>query len=429
MGIEAPEKISELENYVENLSRLVEINGIINSTLNINRLLSIIMETIKSIMNTGASSLLLFDEESQELVFKVALGEAGGELQEKYRVKIGQGIAGYVAETRKSLVVNDVYSDSRFDSMFDQNTGFVTRSIICAPLLFKGKLLGVIQGINPLNRNGFNENDEHLFRLFSNQAALAVQNAIFFQKAIEEERIVSELKSAREIQKSLTPDVDYNAGNFSFSARSFSARELGGGFHFFKSCHDDCCVFALGSLGEKGIPGAMKAVAVSAMLGSLIDYNTRDLVVMVDKIRSIVSGSLRAAGRVSAFLGFLDVERSELNFINAGKACPLLIRDGNISFLRFSSKSNGYICDDDFFASPVRISMKNGDRVIVISESLFEVKNRKGRVLSLSSVVKHLGRNIDSPGNMIASLLNYIDEFTEGLERSHDISVLSLEVK
>jgi transcriptional regulator with GAF, ATPase, and Fis domain len=66
-------RLELLERQVENLSKLVEINGIINSTLNINRLLSIIMEMIKDIMSTEASSLLLFDEEKKELVLKLLL--------------------------------------------------------------------------------------------------------------------------------------------------------------------------------------------------------------------------------------------------------------------------------------------------------------------------------------------------------------------
>ena len=158
--------IESIEKQVENLSKLVEINGIINSTLNIKRLLSIIMEMIKDIMDAETSSLLLFDDLRMELVFKVALGEAGEELKEKYRVKMGQGIAGWVALNRKSLLVNDVYNDSRFDPMYDKSTGFTTRSILCAPLLFKGKLLGVIQAINPLKRNEFNNDDMNLFKVF-----------------------------------------------------------------------------------------------------------------------------------------------------------------------------------------------------------------------------------------------------------------------
>ena len=190
------ERLQYLERQLHNLSKLVEINSIINSTLDIGRLLQIIMEIIKDIMETEASTLLLYEEQSRDLVFKVALGEAGRELQEKYRIRMGQGIAGWVAERRKVVYINDVYHDERFDRNFDKMTGFTTKSILCAPLLFKGKLLGVIQAINPRNKPGFDDEDVVLFNAFGNQAALAVQNAFFFQNAIEEERINNELTAA-----------------------------------------------------------------------------------------------------------------------------------------------------------------------------------------------------------------------------------------
>jgi len=118
--------VAYLERQLFNLSKLVEINRIINSTLDMAKLFTIIMEIIKEIMETEASTLFLFDEKTNELVFKVALGEAGDKLQEKYRVAIGQGIAGWVAKERKGVYVNDVYLDERFDPNFDKQTGFTT---------------------------------------------------------------------------------------------------------------------------------------------------------------------------------------------------------------------------------------------------------------------------------------------------------------
>ena len=140
-----------------------------------------------TLFRSEASTLLLYEEDTRELVFKVALGEAGKELQERYRVRVGQGIAGWVAEHRTTVYINDAYSDERFDPSFDAKTGFTTRSMLCAPLLFKGRLVGVIQAINPVNRPGFDDEDVVLFNAFATQCVLAVQNAIFFQNALEEE--------------------------------------------------------------------------------------------------------------------------------------------------------------------------------------------------------------------------------------------------
>nr|HPN13779.1 serine/threonine protein phosphatase [Spirochaetota bacterium] len=85
--------LAVIERQIYNLTKLVHINSMINSTLDMGRLLTVIMETIKDIMETEASTLLLYEEKSDDLVFKVALGEAGKELTERYRIKLGQGIA------------------------------------------------------------------------------------------------------------------------------------------------------------------------------------------------------------------------------------------------------------------------------------------------------------------------------------------------
>lgn len=200
---------SVTEHQIQNLNKLLSINSIINSTLEINSLLPVIMEIIKDIMETEASSLLVFEENTRDLVFKVALGEAGKELQEKYRVRIGQGIAGWVAENRKTVFINDAYSDPRFDPNYDKKTGYTTKSILCAPLLYKGRLLGVIQAINPINKPGFYEENVPLFETFADQAAVAIENANLYtnlEKKVGERTalLTSAYKKLEELDKAKT---------------------------------------------------------------------------------------------------------------------------------------------------------------------------------------------------------------------------------
>lgn len=202
-------KAVTLERQSDSLRKLVGINSIINSTLDIGSLLTLIMEKIKDIMESDASTLLLYDENTEDLVFKVALGEAGYKLQEKYRVKLNQGIAGWTAENKKSIYINDVYSDSRFDPNFDKKTGFVTKAIICAPLIFKGKLLGVIEAINPTDGKGFDDYHLELFNAFSNQAAIAIENASLYsnlEQKVEARtaELVEAYKKLKELDKAKT---------------------------------------------------------------------------------------------------------------------------------------------------------------------------------------------------------------------------------
>ncbi|HOP61898.1 MAG TPA: SpoIIE family protein phosphatase [Spirochaetota bacterium] len=428
MEISQNNRIGSLERQVENLSKLVEINGIINSTLNINRLLSIIMEMIKDIMKTEASSLLLFDEESKELVFKVALGEAGDELMEKYRVKLGQGIAGWVALNRRDIIANDVYSDSRFDSMYDKSTGFLTRAILCAPLLFKGKLLGVIQAINPVDRDKFDDSDMSLFRIFSNQAALAVQNAIFFQKAIEEERLLSEINAAKAIHNKLAPLIEIKDRFITAAAKSFTAREVGGGFHNFREIDEGMFLLTLGNLDNKGIPGAMGASTLSGLMKAMIEIKGYDPEEIIRMVNRFCDDDMKCNDGISLFIARIDAKKRKMKFVNSGDCFPLLIRNKKVYYLRFAERTGGYLGENGFSASNINFKLNEGDRFIVFSAGITELKNRDGKQLGLQGIIRFLEENEDEPCDMIESVIKYADDYTGGTERRKDLTIVSFMV-
>ena len=426
--VQETDQLEKLVRQVENLSKLVEINGIINSTLNINRLLSIIMEMIKDIMRTEASSLLLFDDENRELVFKVALGEAGDELMEKYRVKPGQGIAGWVAQNRKELMVNDVYSDDRFDPMFDKSTGFLTKSILCSPLLFKGKLLGVIQAINPVSHNEFDESDMDLFRKFSNQVALAVQNAIFFQKAIEEERLTSELDAAKSIQNSLTPVIAFRDKSFSAAAKSIPAREVGGGFHLFHEYENREYFLTLGNLNYKGIPGAMRASTLSGIIRAMFEMNIRDPEEIINTVNILCSNETSCNEGISLFIALVDSQKRTVRFVNSGNCYPILIRDNKAYYLRFAERSKGYLGAHNFYAGSVNLNLAPGDRFIVFSDSIPELKNPDGKKLGFANITRFLESCEHEPEEMIESLIRFADDYSGNCERRKDMSIVAFMV-
>jgi sigma-B regulation protein RsbU (phosphoserine phosphatase) len=418
-------KIDSLEKQVENLSKLVEINSIINSSLNINELFSIIMEMIKGIMDVEASSLLLYDDINMELVFKVALGEAGQELKEKYRVKLGQGIAGSVALERKSCLVNDVYSDSRFDPTYDRSVGFTTRAILCAPLLFKGKLLGVIQAINPVKKEEFDDDDMNLFLIFSNQAALAVQNALFFQKAIEDERLESELRAAKNIQEFLTPDFNISDNGFTSAARSIPVREVGGIFHMFREYGDGVYLVSMGSVDPRGIPGALRASGIYGAIRVMTGLDVRDPAEIIEMINRICVFEKGKVSPLALFICLVDIPNRRFDFVNTGDICPIMIRGGVARYLRFSDRSRGDIGRRDFRAGCARIQVKPGDRFVMLSGSIRELKNSDGKKVGLARVAKFLESCQGASSAIINSLLSFTEKHTGGLDRRKDMSVLA----
>jgi phosphoserine phosphatase RsbU/P len=410
-----------IERQIYNLTKLVNINGMINSTLDIARLLTVVMETIKDIMETEASTLLLYEDKSNDLVFKVALGEAGKELTERYRVKLGQGIAGWVAEARKPLYLNDVYGDRRFDPEFDRITGFVTKAMICTPLLFKGKLLGVIQAINPVNRPRFTDDDLSLFNVFADQAALAVQNAIYFGNALEEERIKSELSSARSIQEALIPDVDMRFGAARISARSITAREIGGEFHGLFRLDDDHIGIALGDLHMKGVPGGMQASIMSGALRAIAKLKGKNPVEVVRLLHFIMEHDVRPVRNASLIYGVLDLPEKKLRFLNAGVAYPLLVRDGIARYLRFGKRSLGQNIEE---SKSVAVSLKPGDLFVIVSDGILRVRNRMGKQLGLKSMMRFIETIPPGSDDEISRIIGHAAEFTGDVGIREGISIM-----
>ncbi len=167
----------------QTLEMLLELGKLLSSKLELSELLTSILELSTQIVDSESASLLLLDEKTQELYFDVALGL--GEEASKIRLKLGQGIAGMVAESRKPEIIHDVRKDPRWSPMIDERSGFVTNSILAVPMVLKGKLIGVLEAIN--KRGGlFTPSDQRAFEAFGAQAGIAIENARLFSSLKEE---------------------------------------------------------------------------------------------------------------------------------------------------------------------------------------------------------------------------------------------------
>ena len=170
----------DTEDKSEKLALLLDANRILTSTLDLDRLLKIIMGQAKRVVNAEASSLMLLDEATNELFFDVTLGEKGEKLRQ-IRLKLGEGIAGWVAKEGKPLMVADARKDPRFFVKADEVTKFETKSILCIPLMIKERIIGVMEAINQVDRGYFVDEDREIFEAFASQAAIAIENARLFQ--------------------------------------------------------------------------------------------------------------------------------------------------------------------------------------------------------------------------------------------------------
>ena len=181
---------------VKKFHTLIEINSLINSNYkDIHGLLSRIMESATRLSDAEASSLLLMDKERNELFFEVALGTKGKEVQ-KYTVKLGEGIAGWVALNNKSLIVNDVQNDKRHLSNIGEEINYKSKTIMAVPMRVKDDCIGVLELINKKNNADFIQEDMEWLEIFANQAGLAIVNAKNMQEAHSEiKQLKDQIKS------------------------------------------------------------------------------------------------------------------------------------------------------------------------------------------------------------------------------------------
>jgi diguanylate cyclase (GGDEF)-like protein len=170
----------KLRTTTRRLAILTDIVKTANSILEPRKIIELIMAKVQELIPSEAWSILMLDEEKQELTFELALGEKGKDVA-VFRVKVGEGIAGWVAQTGQPTIVNDAARDPRFARRFDASTQFQTRSVLCAPLISRGRTIGVVQVIN--KRGGkFSQADLELLLTLVEPCAIAIENAILFQR-------------------------------------------------------------------------------------------------------------------------------------------------------------------------------------------------------------------------------------------------------
>jgi HD-GYP domain-containing protein (c-di-GMP phosphodiesterase class II) len=163
------------------LRQFQDISALLNSSLHPTEIRKRAIEAATLLMEAEAGSLLLVDEALGELYFEVAHGEKGAAVRE-IRLKLGEGIAGHVAQTGEAVVVNDVQRDARFFRSADRRSGFTTRNMVCAPVKVHGKVIGVLQAINRKDGGLFDEDDLQNFVALGHQVSIAIENARLYDE-------------------------------------------------------------------------------------------------------------------------------------------------------------------------------------------------------------------------------------------------------
>ena len=302
----------------DQLALLADITQSFAHSLDIEETLQNALQRFMDYLNAEASSIFLLENNDTELVCR---GCAGPVNITGLRLPAGKGIVGSAVKNKNVQMIRDVSKDPNFAQNVDQDTGFVTRSILCAPLIIQDKCIGALELINKKTGDGlFDEQDQNFILALASAASLAIHNSRMAGKLVEQERMQKELELAREIQEGLLPEVPTD--NFPVVGRNIPAREVSGDFYDFFQREDGLIYFNLADVSGKGMNAAIVMAKASSLLhhlAKIIDDPGELLAHVNEEICESVSHGMF----ITLVSGFINQETGEIRLANAGHQPPL----------------------------------------------------------------------------------------------------------
>ncbi|WP_179232856.1 PP2C family protein-serine/threonine phosphatase [Paenibacillus rigui] len=462
------QKRREADYELSRTLQLFEVSVEMNSTIHKQDLLHKIMETSARVMNAEASSVILVDTERSELYFEVAIGDKGDEVQE-IRLKLGEGIAGWVAETGKSVKIDDASQDPRWSSKVAKTVDYTTRNLLCVPIFSKGAVIGVLQVLNKRDGARFTDKDLRLLESIASPTAVSLENAMLYealQRSIQalkttveaKERMESELRIAQQIQLGLLPsgspvrnfetEVVMDDAGIGTSATSAlpseqtggekrlvdvhsiirPAREVGGDFFDYFWVSDKELFFTLGDVSDKGIPAALFMTVTMTLIrgkmkagmtpGELLDEVNRELY----KDDSTMFATI--------FCGVLNVVTGELQFSDGGHCTPYCVRTaGELEPVRGAKGLPLGVMDEMAYTDNL-LQLHPGDLLVLYTDGITEAEDPGSSQYGSSRLQQQLSTWADSPeGERLRQLVTDVDRFAAGAPQSDDIAVLSIGIR
>lgn len=371
------------------LEALVEASETLNSASGLDDILHSILDLITAQLDCERATAFLLDQRTGKLHAR----QMTGSTQIEIVLEKGVGLAGYVAETGESLMINDVRSDPRFDPSTDLRTGFTTRTMLCVPLRkLGGAVMGTLQAINARSES-FSAHDLLYLESFAAVAAIAVEREQLAQAALRSHLLSTELELARKIQQRLLPAPGLISLPKPFSAwgMSHACYDVGGDTYDVVMLPSGECAFWVADVSGKGIGAALLMTTLQTELRALVRAE-RDLSLLAAELNKKVTEVAPLGTYATLFLGVLSAEFELLRYINAGHLPPIWMH-GRVEEERGFEASGmpiGLLPGTEYEAGVARFVA--GERLALFSDGVTDAENTAGRTYEAEGLKASLGR-------------------------------------
>jgi phosphoserine phosphatase RsbU/P len=406
------------------LTLLYDISRELTAILDRETLLRSIAQHVKKLVNYHVFTVMLWNEKTQLLegVFAMHYEDT---IPARFRVPLGEGVTGTAAADRKSIRVPDVKLEPRYIHC-DVNHG--VRSELVVPLLLQDKLIGVLD-LESTVPQAFSSEHERMLTALSAFIAIALENSRMYEEARRnEQRLLAELDTAREIQRQLLPRGAREVPGLDIAASYVPARELGGDFYDFLPYGNGRLALVLGDVSGKGTPAALYG---SLAIGILREHVVEHPCPPAEMLK-MLNGRLYAARLDARFVAMLfalyDANARQLTMASAGAPHPLLIRDGKVEELIVEGVPLGLLPESDY--EVFTLDLEPGDLLVFASDGIVESENPKHEEYGserLYSLLSTMSKE-DSVEDIAGAILLATDEFSGSAPPHDDRTLLVIRV-
>jgi len=414
--------IGGVKSYVHRLESLIDASKHLNTTFDLEKLLSIILHLATKNLNAERGTIYLIDEKTKELWSKVVKGEGLVEI----RLPVGTGISGTVAETGETINLKDASKDKRFYSGYDKRSGFRTKTMLCMPMKNRhGKIIGVFQIINK-NRGAFDNEDELFLKAFSEHAALAIENARLYQTSMESERVQKELQIAGEIQQRLLPKEIVPIPHYEVAAAAQPCTSVGGDFYDVISLGDNRYAFVMADVTGKGVPAALLVSTLHASLRAYIQSGT-NLSELTAKLNNLVFENSPSERFITFFIMMLDCDKHTITYVNAGHNFPYLLRQNSQDIVELEASGLPLGMIDNVTYESKQISLEDEDVLALYTDGVTEAMDKSKQQYSEERLKQTLKNSfLNHPREIRDTVLEDVRSFVGQEPPSDDLTLLVL---
>jgi sigma-B regulation protein RsbU (phosphoserine phosphatase) len=421
VAIENARLFQKVRTQAETLLVLNEVSREISSILDVEELLRRAAELVKRVIDYQIVSIMLYDEEQK--VFRHRMDVKHGQrVQGKLRVAATEGIVGAAATLREPVLVPDVTTDPRYLMVNPE-----TRSELAIPMIFKGKVIGVLDLESP-QLHYFTEEHVQTLTILAANLAVSLENArLYEQVARDEARMERDLQAAKRIQGALLRPVPADDYGLDVAARYLSAREVCGDLYDFLRYGPQQLGIALGDVSGKGTAAALYGAVSIGIMRSLAPQKLQPAE-MLRQMNQLV-GERRIEGRfMTACFATWQKGRQKLRVANAGQSQPLLYKDGRCDRIELTGFPLGIF--EDVTYDEWGVTLKTGDILVFHSDGIAETYNSEGQLFGNERLRKLIEQHHEiSAAEMADRVLNEVDWFSQSAPLSDDRTLVVMKVK